>query len=70
MMKIKKYTNLPGLLLLGAAACSDNDKPIFPKTPTYDMSGFAKGARCKLAHRNGKSRNQVLYLCQDAKRNV
>lgn len=43
MMKLRNIL-FAGLLLLGAAACSDNDKPIFPKTPTYDMSGFAKGA--------------------------
>ena len=33
-----------GLLLLGAAACSDDDKPTFPEEPIYDMTGFAKGA--------------------------
>ena len=31
-----------GLLLLGAAACSDDDKPTFPEEPIYDMTGFAK----------------------------
>lgn len=36
---------LAGLLLWGAAACSENnEKPIFPQEPTYDMTGFAKGA--------------------------
>lgn len=46
-MKFMKLRNilLAGLLLLGAAACSDDDKaPSFPEEPTYDMSGFAKGA--------------------------
>lgn len=42
-----KFRNilLAGLLLCGAAACSDDDsQPTFPETTTYDMSGFAKGA--------------------------
>ena len=26
-----------GLLLLGAAACSDDDKPTFPEETIYDM---------------------------------
>lgn len=42
-MKLRNIL-LAGLLLLGAAACNDDDKPVFPETPTYDMSGFAKGA--------------------------
>lgn len=42
-MKLRNIL-LAGLLLLGAAACKDDDKPVFPETPTYDMSGFAKGA--------------------------
>lgn len=42
-MKLKNIL-LAGLLLLGAAACNDDDKPVFPETPVYDMSGFAKGA--------------------------
>lgn len=42
-----KYMNIliAGLLLLGAAACSNDDKtPEFPQEPTYDMTGFAKDA--------------------------
>ena len=42
-----KYMNIliAGLLLLGAAACSNDDKtPEFPQEPIYDMTGFAKGA--------------------------
>lgn len=42
-----KYMNVlvAGLLLLGAAACSNDDKaPVFPEEPVYDMTGFAKGA--------------------------
>ena len=43
-MKLK-HLFLSGLLLLGAAACNDdNDRPVFPEDPVYDMSGFAKGA--------------------------
>ena len=43
-MKLK-HLFLSGLLLLGAAACNDdNDAPVFPEDPVYDMSGFAKGA--------------------------
>ena len=43
-MKLK-HLFLSGLLLLGAAACNDdNDAPAFPEDPVYDMSGFAKGA--------------------------
>lgn len=42
-MKLRNIL-LAGLLLLGAAACNDDNKPVFPETPTYDMSGFAKGA--------------------------
>ena len=42
-MKLRNIL-LAGLLLLGAAACNDDDKPVFPETPIYDMSGFAKGA--------------------------
>lgn len=42
-MKLRNIL-LAGLLLLGAAACNDDDKPSFPEQPTYDMSGFAKGA--------------------------
>lgn len=43
-MKLK-HLFLSGLLLLGAAACNDdNDTPVFPEEPVYDMSGFAKGA--------------------------
>lgn len=34
-----------GLLLWGAAACNDDDnKPVFPEEPVYDMTGFAKGS--------------------------
>ena len=32
MMKLRNIL-FAGLLLLGAAACSDNDKPNLPKTP-------------------------------------
>ena len=42
-----KYMNIliAGLLLLGAAACSNDDKtPEFPQEPIYDISEFAKGA--------------------------
>ncbi|MDO4164269.1 MAG: glycosyl hydrolase 53 family protein [Bacteroides sp.] len=43
-MKLKNIF-LAGLLLMGAAACSDDDaQPTFPEEPTYDMTGFAKGA--------------------------
>ncbi len=43
-MKLK-HLFLSGLLLLGTAACNDNnDTPVFPEDPVYDMSGFAKGA--------------------------
>lgn len=42
-MKIRNIL-LAGLLLLGATACNDDDKPTFPEAPTYDLSGFAKGA--------------------------
>lgn len=31
-------------LSLSLSACSKDDAPTFPQTPTYDMSGFAKGA--------------------------
>ena len=33
MMKLRNIL-FAGLHLLGAAACSDNDNPIFTKTPT------------------------------------
>ena len=43
-MKLKELL-LAGLLLLGAVACNDEDEtPVFPEAPVYDMSGFAKGA--------------------------
>ncbi|WP_334167528.1 glycosyl hydrolase 53 family protein [Phocaeicola paurosaccharolyticus] len=35
---------LSALLVLGAAACDDDKSPSFPDKPTYEMSGFAKGA--------------------------
>ncbi len=35
---------LGGLLLAGAAACNDDDRPVFPEEPVYEMRGFAKGA--------------------------
>lgn len=44
IMKLK-HILLSGLLLIGAAACNDDDKPVFQdENKTYDMSGFAKGA--------------------------
>lgn len=42
-MKLKNIL-IAGLLLLGATACNDDDKPVFPEEPTYDLSGYAKGA--------------------------
>lgn len=43
-MKLR-HLFLSGLLLLGATACNDdNDTPVFPEPPVYDMGGFAKGA--------------------------
>ncbi|MBM6945293.1 MULTISPECIES: glycoside hydrolase family 53 protein [Bacteroides] len=43
-MKLK-HLFLSGLLLLGTAACNDdNDTPVFPEDPVYDMSGFVRGA--------------------------
>ena len=39
-MKLKELL-LAGLLLLGAVACNDEDEtPVFPEAPVYDMSGF------------------------------
>lgn len=39
---------IKGLILLFSilafSACDDNDKPTYPEQPTYDMTGFAKGA--------------------------
>lgn len=35
---------LAALLLCGAAACNDDDAPVFPEAPSYDLTGFAKGA--------------------------
>lgn len=68
MMKLRNIL-FAGLLLLGAAACSDNDKPIFPKTPTYDMSGFAKGADVSWLTEMEKPEPSSIPL-PDAKRNV
>ncbi len=32
------------LLIILTAACNDDDNPVYPEPPVYDMSGFAKGA--------------------------
>lgn len=38
------YIAFIALLSLSLSACSKDDAPTFPQEPTYDMSGFAKGA--------------------------
>lgn len=50
-----------GLLLLGAAACSDDDKPTFPEEPIYDMTGLCQRCRCQLVDTDGSIRKEVLY---------
>lgn len=43
-MKIR-HILIAAIALLGMSACNDDDtKIVFPDQPTYDMSGFAKGA--------------------------
>ncbi len=43
-MKLKYFLLAASVALMGLSACSDDDKPSFPEPPTYDMTGFAKGA--------------------------
>jgi len=43
-MKLKNIILFIALALFAVTACSDDDKPVFPEQPVYDMSGFAKGA--------------------------
>ena len=43
-MKLRQILCI-GLLLWGATACNDDEAaPVFPEQPSYDMTGFAKGA--------------------------
>jgi len=43
-MKLKHIILSTAIALLSFAACNDDDKPVFPEQPVYDMMGFAKGA--------------------------
>ncbi len=43
-MKLRYFLFAASLILTGLSACTDEDKPNFPEPPTYDMTGFAKGA--------------------------
>lgn len=43
-MKLRNIFLTSALALFSLTACNDNDKPVYPETPIYNMSGFAKGA--------------------------
>jgi arabinogalactan endo-1,4-beta-galactosidase len=43
-MKLKNIILAAAIAFSGFAACSDDDKPVFPGQSVYDMTGFAKGA--------------------------
>lgn len=43
-MKLKNIFLVSALAFFAFTACDDDDKPTYPEQPTYDMTGFAKGA--------------------------
>lgn len=43
-MKLRNIILTVAIAFSGLASCSNDDKPTFPQQPTYDMTGFAKGA--------------------------